>query len=547
MIRHVSTKTEKLSSLLRNTGSQKKCSLCPKKKRLIQRRSANQMRQDAVPPIVHEVLRSPGQPLDGSEKDFFESRFGHDFGKMQIHSIAPHASQADLIIGAPSDSLEREADRAADRIIKTPQASKLNNNEEARFDFSSVRLHKDALAAKSAQAVGARAFTVGQDIVFGMGQHDPGTTTGVTLLAHELTHVIQQTRVHASRFSEKGIGLRTVQRQPAQSSNDSTLWFADPKVASDPLKPDRMRVFVETNLSTVGNMNIRFAYPLSEMVSTGNYVSAQSKTVADAKNKILSLIAEVIAEVGTYSAVAVPIEEEYALKQDRARLNEAFNNFPASKPLNIFIATLDSPAELISGKYVPTTDSVYVDVKDIGNRSKLEAAIRLPLQNLAGGIVPKSGQHVQAQSNSELKKTILHEALHVMLIKQGTDANSLWNSMKSGFTIQGSPSAQAKGVELIRKFLIAQEEVFVYESVAKLYPPIDRIKPIYDLFINGVKRLLKDKQNVSQKTSKSISVSENVDKKNVAWSINYEQPSSLTLGASDVTKIDLTLGIWPAR
>lgn len=67
---------------------------------------------------------------------------------------------------------------------------------EARFqhDFSGVRLHTDGTAAASAQAVGALAYTVGQDVVFGAGAYAPHTPQGLHLLAHELTHVVQQSR-----------------------------------------------------------------------------------------------------------------------------------------------------------------------------------------------------------------------------------------------------------------------------------------------------------------------------------------------------------------
>jgi hypothetical protein len=90
----------------------------------------------AVPLIVHDVLRSPGQSLDNATCDLMELRFGHDF---------------------------RE-----------------------------VRIHTDAQAAKSAQAVNALAFTVGNNIVFGAGRFEPGKQSGQELLAHELAHVMQQ-------------------------------------------------------------------------------------------------------------------------------------------------------------------------------------------------------------------------------------------------------------------------------------------------------------------------------------------------------------------
>jgi hypothetical protein len=69
---------------------------------------------------------------------------------------------------------------------------------EPRFgqDFSQVRVHTDARANESAQAVNAFAYTVGANIVFGAGQYKPGTASGNKLLAHELTHVVQQQPVN---------------------------------------------------------------------------------------------------------------------------------------------------------------------------------------------------------------------------------------------------------------------------------------------------------------------------------------------------------------
>ncbi|QTF92393.1 MAG: DUF4157 domain-containing protein [Halomonas sp. BM-2019] len=59
-------------------------------------------------------------------------------------------------------------------------------------DFSNVRVHTDKMAQDSASAIGARAYTSGSDIVFGSSEYDPGTSSGRWLLAHELTHVVQQ-------------------------------------------------------------------------------------------------------------------------------------------------------------------------------------------------------------------------------------------------------------------------------------------------------------------------------------------------------------------
>ena len=60
------------------------------------------------------------------------------------------------------------------------------------YDFSNVRVHADAQALEAAQSINARAFTIGQNVVFGSGHYAPETTAGKRLLAHELTHVMQQ-------------------------------------------------------------------------------------------------------------------------------------------------------------------------------------------------------------------------------------------------------------------------------------------------------------------------------------------------------------------
>jgi hypothetical protein len=60
--------------------------------------------------------------------------------------------------------------------------------------FEDVRVHTGGQASKSAESVGANAYTVGSDVVFKEGQYSPGSTAGQKTLAHELAHVVQQSR-----------------------------------------------------------------------------------------------------------------------------------------------------------------------------------------------------------------------------------------------------------------------------------------------------------------------------------------------------------------
>jgi hypothetical protein len=131
------------------------CDECGKKQVSLQRACRNSgletRNAGGVPPVVQEVLSSSGQPLDAGTRAFMEPRFGRD--------------------------------------------------------FSHVRLHTDAKAAESAQAVNALAYTVGNQIAFGAGRYAPESLEGRKLLAHELTHVVQQSGRSGAALSPSGLSL----------------------------------------------------------------------------------------------------------------------------------------------------------------------------------------------------------------------------------------------------------------------------------------------------------------------------------------------------
>ena len=200
----------------------------------LQRSPVDQAEPSAVPPIVHEVLRSPGQPLDAATRAHMEPRFGHDFSSVRVHTDAP-TIQAKLTIGNPNDCYEQEADRVADQVLRQEipeeeqtqnveiqakgasydrdinedlenrlNRSKCSGNQLSRatrsffeprmlHDFSKVRVNTDNEAAQMNQMLGAQAFTHRRDIYFGAGQYNPQSTAGKRLIAHELTHVVHQT------------------------------------------------------------------------------------------------------------------------------------------------------------------------------------------------------------------------------------------------------------------------------------------------------------------------------------------------------------------
>ncbi len=300
------------------------CQECKQKKRILQRCAAARAEPGTVPPIVNDVLRSPGQPLNAATRAFFEPRFGHDFSRVRVHESRRGMIQAKMMVGPPGDRFEQEADRVAESVMRMPIAPlrdgtgehpgpgpqsarswrpqsvetlqrdpldpyapeeevaeeqegvaqakpcpgaaaevppgltarirrvadggeplprSVRTFMEPRFghDFSRVRIHTDRAAAELARSIHARAFTLGPDLVFGAHQFAPETDAGRRLLAHELTHAIQQGQAPRSSGPDPAIhppasgGLNrrdpapprqvdeASERAPASASIDSTV------------------------------------------------------------------------------------------------------------------------------------------------------------------------------------------------------------------------------------------------------------------------------------------------------------------------------------
>ena len=104
--------------------------------------------------------------------------------------------QRDAGNGAVSDLVEEQRSPVHDVISSggQPLEPAVRTDMESRMghDFGDVRVHTDAAASASATSVGAHAYTVGNNVVFQRDAYDPASQAGRTTLAHELTHVVQQ-------------------------------------------------------------------------------------------------------------------------------------------------------------------------------------------------------------------------------------------------------------------------------------------------------------------------------------------------------------------
>lgn len=178
-------------------GSSSQCFECARKENAA-RQAASLATVNGVPPLVLDVLHKSGQPLDVDTRAFMESRFGHD--------------------------------------------------------FSQVRIHTDAASAQSAEVLNARAYTVGRNVVFAADAYRPHSREGRVLIAHELTHVIQQGRSTSH-------GNLTIS-QPHDSHERQVDQIANTVVETTINEPSRARLF-----ATSINSQINQATPSSASVA----------------------------------------------------------------------------------------------------------------------------------------------------------------------------------------------------------------------------------------------------------------------------------------
>ena len=214
----------------------------------------------------HDAIR----PKSVADSSAYPAFISWDLGRISVYSPVPAVIQAKLAVNQPGDKYEQEADRVADQMFGMadikPEPSrgsarplaKLQRHEathvssvgpkdrrappsvyetlqspgdpldaslrsffEPRFrcDFSHVRIHRSPAADQSASALGAHAYTVGSDIAFRSGAFRPVSREGRRLIAHELTHVVQQSSASAPSVPAMRVSTAAlaVQRGPQDS------------------------------------------------------------------------------------------------------------------------------------------------------------------------------------------------------------------------------------------------------------------------------------------------------------------------------------------
>ncbi|MBX3630991.1 MAG: DUF4157 domain-containing protein [Nitrosomonas sp.] len=288
------------------------CTACARKKTMLQRKLTMGADND---PLEREADRIAGQVMARSAAAVSTDSFRIQRASQQAGSMAIVPASVDRVLAGPGK----------------PFDAALQQDMEQRFghDFSKVRVHTGAAAAQSAQEVNAYAYTVGRDIVFGAGQFVPGTSDGRRLIAHELTHVLQQSGV-------SGIGggkLGTVHDPLLQ--RDLALQPTNPNAREVNLTAQQIRDAINFNRRRYDAENTRLIQDVVGAPVTGTFDEETIRLIARYQDDFGFTPADGKVGPDTFDQLTAELQAEGVDDQTCLTL---FNVSDPAIPLNIRVA-----------------------------------------------------------------------------------------------------------------------------------------------------------------------------------------------------------------
>jgi len=250
-------------------GPDGECAECKAKRMAVQRQATEPAAHDALPPSVTSAIQSGGgQPLDRASRAHMEPALGADFGGVRLHT--------------------------------TPQAD------------------------RAARDINAKAFTTGQNIFFAAGQHQPGTQDGDKLLAHELTHTIQQGSGASAPQAQSAIS------QPGEPAEQEAETIAQHVVsgaartdASTPAQVEPMRSAVVQRQATNRSITPAYAAGLDNQTLQAD----------------LSAVRRALLEPSTATAERVALQENLGVLESEVRTRNPSSSSTAGQDLDSRLAT----------------------------------------------------------------------------------------------------------------------------------------------------------------------------------------------------------------
>ena len=328
--------------------------------------------QIAAPPIVHDLLAEPGQPLDPATRGFMEPRFG--------------------------------------------------------CDFNDVRVHADAGADVAAAAVGARAFTVGADVVFRRGEFVPHTQAGRALLAHELAHVAQGPSRQPQLFRKEAIEphyptedeQREIEKILSREFKETAA--TEPAPPGEPAKERGTPLNEEQRRKLAGELKQPYLDTLDRLDSgSGSSDSALDET--EAFEVLTQAREDIYKRFGDYAKRITLTREDVKTPAERRKAKQVFVQFSidpsVTRDLARTIATTDCKtcltklAPLNQGSRKAVIDTLIEFGFAVEGGAKLRRALA---KKVPGGFSHGLERlSLALRPREELRHTALHELMHALV------------------------------------------------------------------------------------------------------------------------------------
>lgn len=217
-------------------------------------KSRKKIRRRAI--ANQEMQTFPGHTIS-NDHDETEANWMADHVIGNVQSVIQQKEISESTSGSKSGLIESQVENAKDSGKPLPHETRSFMESRMGYDFRNVRIHDDSQSTFLNRQFNAQAFATGNDIFFNRGKYNPSTSEGKHLLAHELTHVVQQAQSHS-------LQKKTIQRQ-----TDKPEWkkaeekFKRVVVSLDPKKPksnsEKFKSAVDKTLGTLGKKKVRDA------------------------------------------------------------------------------------------------------------------------------------------------------------------------------------------------------------------------------------------------------------------------------------------------
>lgn len=219
----------------------------------------------------------------------------------------------------------------------------------------------------------------------------------------------------------------------------------------------------------------------------------------------------------------------------KAELSEVFAGFSEQSPLDIHLKLNPSPEDLKSGH----TGAYTSESSGQPGRAQIEIPLDLTKGLAFGGGKAVTVAKTPSEIRDVLQRTVLHEGLHALLIRQKLASENIWQSAKKSLQVNGDRDGVNAFNDLTMTFLTAQEEIFAFANEGRVYSPVDGRAEKLKTWVTMVSDFMTGKDIRLKTEDSKVSVTAKVPaKESRTWNVEFRLPTgSVTVQKQDIARL----------